>query len=158
MRPFEFLIFMRRYFPVFIGGVLAAICSFAITSVLYFEVFHKDATFENSVIYGFAVMMGATALMCLCHFFLVWGRPKWVWGVVALFFACLCLVLPMIEHRPNKVIYFLGVLVPLIGLSVLNSDRHREMRKIMVIVRNKRERFLGIRKARLCRLNAERCK
>lgn len=58
MRPFEFLIFMRRYFPVFIGGVLAAICSFAITSVLYFEVFHKDATFENSVIYGFAVMMG----------------------------------------------------------------------------------------------------
>lgn len=69
-----------------------------------------------------------------------------MWGIVLLFVTCLCVALPMIEYRPIKVLYFLALLSPLMGLLVLNSNRHREMRKIMVIVRNKRKRFLGIRK------------
>ena len=52
----------------------------------------------------------------------------------------------MIEYRPIKGLYFLALRSSLMGLLVLNSNRHREMRKIMVIVRNKRKRFLGIRK------------
>lgn len=91
-------------------------------------------------------------------FFLVWGRVVWVWGIALLFVTCLFAALPIIEYRPINVLYFLALLAPLIGLLILNSNRHREMRKIVFIVSKKRKRFLGIRKARLRRLKAGRFK
>jgi hypothetical protein len=158
MRSVEFLIFMRRYFPVFIAGIFTAIFSFATTSVLYFDAFCQGAVLEKCLMFGFAVMITATALMCICHIFLVRGRPIWVWGVAILFLACLSLVLPMIGHRPSKVIYLSAVSFPLLGLLILNSDRHRAMRESLLVIRHKRSRLQGIHKARLRRLKAEQCK
>lgn len=146
MRPLEFLLFMRRYFPTFIAGIFAGVLSIVFVLVLYTEVFFRDFKPDDSLKWLFGSAGIAVVYMCICHFFLVWGRVVWVWGIVSLFVTCLCVALPMIEYRPIKVLYFLALLSPLMGLLVLNSNRYREMRKIMVIVRNKRKRFLGIRK------------
>lgn len=158
MRPLQFLLFMRRYFPTFMAGVFAGIFSIAFVSVLYIEAFFRPNKPGDGVEWLLGSALIAVGYMCVCHFFLVWGRVVWVWGIAFLFVTCLCAALPIIEYRPIKVLYCLALLAPLIGLLVLNSNRHREMRKIMVIVRNKRKRFLGIRKARLRRLKAGGCK
>jgi hypothetical protein len=158
MRPVEFLIFMRRYFPVFIGGIFAAIFSFATTLVLYFDAFCQSAALNRCLMVGFAVMIVATTLMCICHIFLIRGRPIWVWAVAMLLLACLLLVLPISAQRPGKVMYLAAVAFPLIGLVILNSERHRAMRKILLVIRHKRSRLQGIHKARLRRLKAEQRK
>ena len=155
MRPLEFLLFMRQYFPIFIGGVFSGIFSVVCILVLYVEAFYRQLRVEDGVMWLLAGALLAVAFLCVCHFFLIWGRVIWVWGVALLFFICLCLALPIVEYRPTKIVYFLGVLSPLIGLLTLNSSRHREMRKIFISARHKRKRFLGIRKARLHRLKAE---
>lgn len=158
MRPLEFLSFVRHYFPTFIGGIFSGIFSIACVLVLYVEAFYRRLGIGQDVIWIFGGALFALGFLCVCHFFLIWGRVIWVWGVGLLFFICLCLIIPAIEYRPTQTLYFLGVLSPLIGFLILNSNRHREMRKILVSVRHKRERFLGIRKARTSRLNVEQHK
>lgn len=155
MRPVEYLLFMRRYFPIFMAGIFAAKFSIVFVLVLYMEAFFRPLWLGEGVKWLFGSALVAVVYMCVCHFFLVLGRVVWVWGVVLLFVGCLCAALPVIEYRPIKVLYFLAVFFPLMGLLVLNSNRHREMRKIMVIVRHKRERLLGVRKAHLRRLRVE---
>lgn len=158
MRPFEFLLFMRRYFPIFMMGMFAGLFSIAFVFVLYTSAVYPLPRAEQELKWLFGSMLFASVYLCVCHFFLVWGRAVWVWGVVLLFILCLCMALPTVEFRPNSILYGLALLFPLIGLLILNSNRHREMRKILVIVRRKRQRFLGIRKVRLRRLKAEQSK
>ena len=158
MRPVQLLLFMRRYFPTFMAGIFAGIFSIVFVTVLYIEAFFRQPKPGDGVEWLLGSALIAVFYMCVCHFFLVWGRVVWVWGIVLLFVTCLCAAFPIIEYRPIKVLYFLALLAPLMGLLVLNSDRHREMRKIMVVVRSKRKRFVGMRKARLRRLKAEQCK
>lgn len=158
MRPLEFLLFVRRYFPTFIGGLFLTLFSLATAESLVLDAYFKDIPMEVRTTWYFGVAMTGTVLICLCHFSLVYGRPQWVCGVVAIFLGCLLAVLPTIEHRPHKVLYTSGVLFPLLGLLNLNSNRYREFRKVVVLVRGKRERFLRIRRARIRRLKAERRK
>jgi hypothetical protein len=149
---------MRRYFPTFMAGIFAGIFSIVFVLVLYIEAFFRQIKPGDGLEWLLGSALIAVGYMCVCHFFLVWGRVVWVWGIAFLFVICLCAALPIIEYRPIKILYFLALLAPLIGLLVLNSDRHREMRKILFLTRYKRNRFLGIRNARLSRLKAGRCK
>ena len=158
MRPLEFLFFMRRYFPIFMTGMFASLGSIAFVFVLYTWAVYPFLRSEQDLKWLFGAMLFLSVYLCVCHFFLVWGRVVWVWRVVLLFTLCLCMALPAIEFRPGNILYGLGLLFPLIGLLILNSNRHREMRKTLVIVRRKRQRFLGVRKVRLRRLKAEQSK
>jgi len=83
-----------------------------------------------------------------CNFMVVRGRPQWVWGLVVVLVVCLLSVLPTLENRPHKVIYALAVLFPLLGLLLLNSKRHREMRSKLVDIRHQREALKNALKAR----------
>jgi len=47
----------------------------------------------------------------------------------------------MIYFAPHQVLYGLAVLFPLLGLLLLNSNRHREMRSKLVEIRHQRERL-----------------
>jgi hypothetical protein len=158
MRPSEFLLFLRHSFPTFIGGIFLALFSLVTAELLVLDAYFRDVALQACTMWLFGVLGGMTVVISICHFFLVYGRPQWVWSVVAVFLGCLLAVLPTIEHRPHKLLYILGVLFPLLGLLNLNSNRHREFRKVVVFVRCKRERFLGIRRARMRRLKAERRK
>jgi hypothetical protein len=158
MRPSEFLLSPQHYFPTFMGGMFLSLFSLVTAELLVLDAYFTDVPVEVSAIWLFAVLTGVTVLICICHFSMVYGRPHWVWVVVAVFLGCLMAVLPTIEHRPHKVLYISGVLFPLLGLLTLNSNRHRELRKVVVVVRYKRKRFQAIRRARMRRLKAERCK
>jgi NhaP-type Na+/H+ or K+/H+ antiporter len=156
MRPSEYVVFMRHYFPVFIGCLSAGLCAVASLVLLHVDTFYQELTLEDGVhwLFGGAVV-GVVGLFA-CHFFLIRGRIRAVWGMELFFFLCLFLSLPIIEHSPGELMFFVGVLAPVVGLLMLNSRRHRQMREIFFFMRRKRERFRSIRRVRLRRLRDER--
>ncbi|SCW86300.1 MULTISPECIES: hypothetical protein [unclassified Pseudomonas] len=131
--------FLARYFPTFMGGIFAALlslgCAIPLVTTSYFAGASIDEQATWSVLGGAAV----TLVVVHCNFMMVRGWPLWVWGVVAVLVLCLLVVLPTIGSHPHKVIYVLAVMFPLLGLLVLNSKRHREMRSRLVEIRHQRE-------------------
>lgn len=73
------------------------------------------------------------------NYLIVRGWPWCAWVMVALFAACLLTVLPTIQYEPHKFIYAEGLFWPLLGVLLLNSKRHREMRIQLVEIRRQRE-------------------
>ena len=61
---------------------------------------------------------------------------------------CLLFVLPMIQYGLNTLVYGSAVLFPLLGLLLLNSKRHREMRQRLLEIRHLRRAVIAQRKAR----------
>lgn len=140
--------FLSRYFPTFIGGIFAALfslaCAIPLVAAFYFAGASLGEQATWSVVGGAAV----TLVVVHCNFMVVRGRPQWVWGLVVVLVVCLLSVLPTLENRPHKVIYALAVLFPLLGLLLLNSKRHREMRSVLVTIRQQREELPQLHKRR----------
>jgi len=57
-------------------------------------------------------------------------------------------VLPMMQYDLNMLVYGSAVLFPLLGLLLLNSKRHREMRKKLSEIRHLRQAVIAKRKTR----------
>ncbi len=57
--------------------------------------------------------------------------------------ACLLFVLPMIQYGLNGWVYGSAVLFPLLGLLLLNSKRHREMRQKLFEIRHLRQAVIA---------------
>ena len=79
----------------------------------------------------------------LCNVMIAYGRPKWVWGMYGLFIACLLFALPALRFSPPPFISAESVGWPLIGLALLRSKRHQEMRAKCVELRHMR-RQIGV--------------
>lgn len=75
MRPLEFLLFMRRYFPTFIAGIFAGIFSIVFVLVLYTEAFFRDFKPHDSLKWLFGSAGIAVVYMCICRFF--WYGAEW---------------------------------------------------------------------------------
>lgn len=88
----------------------------------------------------------AICTMVLVHsnFMVIRGRTGWIWLFVGLFVACLLCVF---SYRPNRIVYAAGLFFPLLGLLLINSKRHREMRSKLVEIRHQRERIIQSAKA-----------
>jgi len=140
--------FLARYFPTFIGGIFAVLASLACAIPLMTDFYFPDTSLGEQATWSFLGGMAITLVVVHCNFMVVRGRPQWVWGVVAVLVVCLLSVLPTLEDRPHKVIYALAVLFPLLGLLLLNSKRHREMRSKLVDIRHQREALKNALKAR----------
>jgi len=76
------------------------------------------------------------------------GRPQWVWPLAALLAFCVVAVLPTVDFGPHPLSYGLSLLFPLLGLLLLNSKRHREMRQKLVEVRRLRQAMIAQHKHR----------
>ncbi|MCJ8206225.1 hypothetical protein [Pseudomonas sp. RGM2987] len=131
--------FLVRYFPTFIGGIFAALLSLGCAAPLLVTSYLPRASIGEQATWSVLGGAAVTLIVVHCNFMVVRGRPQWVWGLVAVLVLCLLGVLPTIEDRPHKVIYTLAVLFPLLGLLLLNSKRHREMRSKLVEIREQRE-------------------
>ncbi|WP_219407127.1 hypothetical protein [Pseudomonas sp. Colony2] len=140
--------FLSRYFPVFMGAILASVFSLAFAVPLFFESYFRDLSVADTAKYSFLGGIALTLVIVHCNFMIARGRPQWVWPLVALLGLCLVCVLPTIEYRPHPFIYGMSVLLPLLALLVLNSKRHREMRQKLVEVRHLREAVIARQKAR----------
>ena len=97
------------------------------------------------------IIVACLALMAVLVFgnlMVARGRP-WATGLVAGYLGCcLLFVLPMIQYPIPKLVYGSAVLFPLLGLLLLNSQRHREMRQKLLEVRYLREAMIARHKTR----------
>ena len=140
--------FLARYFPVFMGTVLMAIFSgsaaVSIAGVTYLR--GVDPALKSS--YSGAAILVLVAVLVFGNVMIARGYP-WATRLVAGYLVCcLLFVLPMIQYGINTVVYGSAVLFPLLGLLLLNSKRHREMREKLLEVRRLKEAILAKHKNR----------
>ena len=135
-QPPSLKVFLAEYFPAFIVAFFmvcfSASCTVALASNTYFKGI-EDRVFKTSM-----VLLALSVVVFVSHFLMVRGRAWAVWVVVGLFVACLVTVLPSYGYRPHMFVYSTGLLFPLIGLLILNSKLHREMRAYLAEMRKER--------------------
>lgn len=141
--------FLARYLLTFMGvifaGCFAASATVSLAASTYLRAVPVDvratAAWVATVVIGMVIVHS--------NYLIVRGRPWCAWVMVALFAACLLIVLPTIQYEPHKFIYAEGLFWPLLGVLLLNSKRHREMRSRLVEIRHQREvlrRELNVRR------------
>ncbi|AZE94333.1 hypothetical protein C4J96_2215 [Pseudomonas orientalis] len=129
---------LRRYLPVLIGTTVTAILSGILVTVLddstYLRRFDPSLKAQMS---GWS-LIALAAVLVFSSVMMVRGR-HWASVVLAGYFAlCLMLVVPSIQYHPHTLAYSLGVVCPLCGLLLLNTERHREMRHTLFELRVRR--------------------
>lgn len=140
--------FFRQYFLTFMGGVFAACFSLALAVALAFITYFRDAPLAQA---GLKIMsVGALLVLLTVHsnFMILRGRPSWVWVMVGIYVGCLLFVFPMVQYQPQKVLFGLALLFPLLGLLTLNSKVQREMRQKLLEIRYLRQAVIAADKKR----------
>jgi len=130
--------FLLRYFPVFIGVILAGI--FGSSSVVVLVENYYFPSLSSAVAKSAGVVLAW--FIAHCNFMIASGRPKWVWGMYGLFIACLLVAVPGFRFSPNPFIYAECFFWPVLGLLLLRSKRHREMRAKCVELRHMRRNVM----------------
>lgn len=103
---------------------------------------------EDNLRYCFFGGLVLTWGVVQCNFMIARGRPQWLRPLATLLVLCMLAVLPTIACGPHWLSFGLSLLFPLLGLLLLNSKRHREMRRKLVEVRRLRQAIIATRKAR----------
>jgi len=141
--------FLARYFPVFMGTILLGCFSGSTLLVLagatYWRALEPSARTDYV---GFGTL-ALVLVLVLGNLLIARGRAWAVWWVAGYFLACLAAVLPTFAYGAHQGVYLFAVLLPLLGLLLLNSKRHREMRSKLVDIR--RQRALIIQAAKTSR-------
>ncbi|MBJ2266617.1 hypothetical protein JFT60_04480 [Pseudomonas sp. MF6772] len=140
--------FLARYFPVFMGTIFMAIFSgsaaISMAGVTYLR--GVDPALKSSYTGG-AILVLVTVLV-FGNVMIARGY-SWATRLVAGYLgSCLLFVLPMIQYDVNGLVYGSTVLFPLLGLLLLNSKRHREMRQRLLEIRHLRQAVIAARKKR----------
>ena len=134
--------FLARYFPVFMGTILLGCFSGSTLLVLAGTTYWRALESSARVDYVGLGTLALVLVLVLGNLLIARGRAWAVWCVAGYFLACLAVVLPMFTYRPHMGVYLFALLLPLLGLLLLNSKRHREMRSKLVDIRRQRELIL----------------
>lgn len=138
--------FLIRYFPVFMGTIFMAIFSTAVLTVLVDEIYLRELGQPLRTELSGWGLLSFTFFFGFANFMIARGRA-WAAGLLMGYFAfCLMLVISTIQYRPHTVAFSLGVAFPLLGLLLLNTDRHREMRQKLFEIRIQRNAARAIYK------------
>jgi len=137
--------FLARYFPTFICAFFLACFALSASISLASSTYFRGDPERGK--YSFLMALLLSLLLSLSHFVMIRGR---IWGgrtIVVFYLVCLFTVFPTYGYKPHPVAYVTGLLFPLLGLLLLNSKRHREMRRKLVEIRHQRERIIQSAKA-----------
>ncbi|WP_017479199.1 hypothetical protein [Pseudomonas sp. PAMC 26793] len=140
--------FLARYLPVLMAGIYVAFVGGTATVSLAGSTYFRAVPLEVGARVEFGVCMALSMVITLSNFMVLYGRSKWVWALVVYFIVCLLTALPTIQFSPNKFIYAESLFWPLLGLLILNSRRHREMRGKFLELRYRRKRIREILRRR----------
>ncbi|TFY94321.1 hypothetical protein DYL61_09605 [Pseudomonas nabeulensis] len=140
--------FLSTYFPVFMGTIFACIFTLVLAVPVFFDSYMPNLSMADNAKYSFLAGIALTLVVVHCNFMIARGRPHWARVLVGLLGLCFLSMLPTLSEQPNKVMYALSLLLPLLGLLLLNSKRHREMRQKLLEVRHLREAMLARHKHR----------
>ena len=130
--------FLARYFPVFMGTILLGCFSGSTLLVLAGTTYWRALEPSARTDYVGLGTLALVLVLALGNLLIARGRAWAVWWVAGYFLACLVAVLPTLAYRPHQGVYLFALLLPLLGLLLLNSRRHREMRKKLVEIRRQR--------------------
>lgn len=140
--------FLARYFPVFMGTIFMAIFSGAVAVSTAGVTYLREVEPALKSSYSGAAILVLVAVLVFGNVMIARGYP-WAARLVAGYLVCcLLFVLPMIQYGLNTLVYGSAVLFPLLGLLLLNSKRHREMRQRLLEIRHLRRAAIAQRKAR----------
>ncbi len=131
---------LARYYPVFIGVVLCSCLAIGTAVAVIGFSYLSDVPLKPTkgvALVGGGALMGLVVF--LTHFMMVRGRLGAIWGIVAVLFGCLLVGLPSYVYQPPLGVYAIVVLSPLVGLLLLNSKRHRQMRQHFLELRQQRK-------------------
>ena len=130
--------FLARNFPVLIGVILSGLFGSSAVVVLVENYYLPSLSNADAEITGLVLVVFITH----CNFMIIYGRPKWAWGMYGLFIACLLVAVPGFHFSPNPFIYAECFFWPVLGLLLLRSKRHREMRAKCVELRHMRGKVM----------------
>jgi hypothetical protein len=136
--------FLKRYLPVFLGGIFSSIFAGSSVVVVVQNYYLKAISLAISAQVAWWACVVLACALSLSNIMIVRGRRDWVWVMVVYFGACLVTALPAIRYSPHLFIYAESLFWPLLGLLILNSKRHREMRGKLVELRFRRKRIQKI--------------
>ncbi|WP_460131865.1 hypothetical protein [Pseudomonas sp. S1_E04] len=138
--------FLAEYFPAFICAFFLACFSLSAAISLASSTFFRGEPERARYSFVAAVVLGL--LLAVSHFVMIRGKTWGVWAIVAFYVVCFLIVLPTYGYRPHMAAYAIGLLFPMLGLLLLNSKRHREMRRQLLEIRHLREAMSAKHKAR----------
>lgn len=140
--------FLARYFPVFMGTIFMAIFAGASAVSLAGVTYWRGVDPSLKADYSGLAILVLVAVLVFGNVMIARGR-RWATGLVAGYLGgCLLFVLPMIQYPLPMLVYGSSALFPLVGLMLLNSKRHREMRQKLLEIRHLREAAIARHKAR----------
>lgn len=131
--------FSNSVFPVFIGVIFSGIYSSAVVVVMVENYFLPSLS--NVAAEGIGVVLAL--FITLCNVMIAYGFPRGAWGMYSLFIACLLVAAPGFIFLPIPVFYVDCIFSSVLGLLLLSSKRHQEMRAKYVELRHMR-RQIGV--------------
>lgn len=140
--------FLSTYFPVFMGAIFACIFTLVIAVPVFFDSYAPNLSTANNAKYSFLVGIALTLGVVHCNFMIARGRPQWARPLVVLLGLCFLSAVPTLDDQPNRLMYAMSLLLPLLGLLLINSKRHRKMRQKLLEVRHLREAIIARPKTR----------
>ena len=135
--------FLLRFFPVFIGAIFMGILGGTAVVALLEHYYPRTAPWALSASAAEKACVVLALFITLCNVMIAFGRPKWVWGMYGLFIACLFFALAAFRFSPHPFIYGESVVWPLLGLVLLSSKRHGEMRAKCLELRHLRGKVIA---------------
>ena len=135
--------FLLRFFPVFIGAIFMGILGGTAVVALLEHYYPRTAPWALSASAAEKACVVLALFVTLCNVMIAFGRPKWVWGMYGLFIACLFFALVAFRFSPHPFIYGESVVWPLLGLVLLSSKRHGEMRDKCLELRHLRGKVIA---------------
>jgi len=139
--PEECSRFIQRHVPVFMATVLLCLCTCALLVALVLLTYLREMEVGVALKVSFSLGLVLVLAMSAGKILIVQGLPYGSAVLAACFAACLAMALPAVEFRAPRALYFLAIMLPLLGMLLLNSRRHREMRARLREVRILRREY-----------------
>lgn len=118
---------LLRYLPVFMGVIFMGCFSLGGAVAMGAGTLdHVDA--QQRAFYGWLICLALGALLVHINLFILLGWRNWAGVMAGFFVACFMAVLVAYDADVSRVLFGSCLLWPLVGLLLLNSQRHREMR------------------------------
>lgn len=136
MKLSAFQTFMQRYFPIFLMGFFASIVAMALAVALWVDSHWRNH--PDNPLYTLLICGVLTLLLCIGHFAMIRGLRRAIWIVLLSLTLTWLMALNLIGSGLNSILLFTVVTMPWLAVLVLNSSRHREMRRRLIELRGER--------------------
>lgn len=128
-RPLTLRAWLARYLPVFMGVVFMGCFSLAASVSLVGNAFFSDVPLHKRAITSWLACLALGFFVVQVNVLILLGRRAGVPVMGGYFVCCLAVILLSVGGTAATWLSVLSLLWPLLGLLLLNSRRHREMRQ-----------------------------